>query len=63
MLKISFRRRQGWQLADTARRNENRTHWYRLIGMRRWALILMVADKNFVSEAEPPTLKETRNHG
>ncbi|MEO3869385.1 hypothetical protein ABGB18_11185 [Nonomuraea sp. B12E4] len=54
MLKIDLRRRQGWQLTNTARRNENRTHWYRLIGMRRWALILLVADKNFVSEAESP---------
>lgn len=62
MLKIDLRRRQGWQLAETARRNQNRTHWYRLIGMRRWALILMVADPNFTSEAEPPeTPKETTN--
>jgi hypothetical protein len=53
VLKIDLRRRQGWHLANTARRNENRSHWYRLIGMRRWALILMVADKNFASEAEP----------
>ncbi|MFD1546949.1 hypothetical protein [Nonomuraea guangzhouensis] len=53
MLKISFRKRQGWELTNAARRNENRSHWYRLIGARRWALILMVADENFVSEAEP----------
>lgn len=60
MLKISLRRRQGWELANTTRRNENRSHWYRLAGMRRWALILIVADKNFVSEAEPgPTSTET----
>lgn len=51
MLKISLRRRQGWELANTAHRNQNRSHWYRLMGMRRWALILMVADDNFVSEA------------
>jgi hypothetical protein len=51
MLKISLRKRQGWELANTARRHQNRSHWYRLIGMRRWALILMVADKNFTSEA------------
>jgi hypothetical protein len=51
MLKISFRRREGFELANTARRNQDRTHWYRLAGMRRWALVLMVADKNFVSEA------------
>lgn len=53
MLKISLRRRQGWELANTTRRNQNRSHWYRLAGMRRWALILIVADDNFVSEAEP----------
>ncbi|MEV0382339.1 hypothetical protein [Nonomuraea sp. NPDC050643] len=53
MLKIDLRRRQGFELANTARRNENRSHWYRLIGMRRWVLILMVADENFVSEADP----------
>lgn len=53
MLKISLRKRQGWELTNTARRNQNRTHWYRLAGMRRWALILMVADKNFVSETAP----------
>ncbi|MEU7831331.1 hypothetical protein [Nonomuraea sp. NPDC049129] len=53
MLKISLRKRQGWELANTARRNQNRSHWYRLIGMRRWALILMVADPDFVSEADP----------
>jgi hypothetical protein len=50
MLKISFRRREGFELASTARRNQNRTHWYRLAGMRRWTLVLMVADDNFVSE-------------
>ena len=55
MLKINLRRRQGYELTNTARRNERRSHWYRLIGMRRWALILMVADKGFVSEAEPDT--------
>jgi hypothetical protein len=68
VLKISFRRRQGFELTNTAQRNENRSHWYRLIGMRRWALILMVADDNFTSESEPsrPTPqdpKETPNHG
>ena len=51
MFKVSLRKRQGWELANTARRNQNRTHWYRLAGMRRWALILLVADKSFVSEA------------
>ena len=56
MLKISLRRRQGWELANTARRNQNRSHWYRLLGMRRWALILMVADKSFVSEADPSNI-------
>lgn len=50
MLKISFRRREGFELANTARRNQNRSHWYRLVGMRRWALVLMVADPSFVSE-------------
>jgi hypothetical protein len=68
VLKISLRRRQGFELANTARRNENRSHWYRLIGMRRWALILMVADANFVTEYAPsdpaPDLtEETTNHG
>lgn len=56
MLKINLRRRQGYELTNTARRNENRSHWYRLIGMRRWALILMVADKGFVSEADPSNI-------
>lgn len=51
MFTISFRRREGFELANTARRNQHRSHWYRLAGMRRWALVLMVADKNFVSEA------------
>lgn len=64
MLKISFRRRQGFQLTNTAQRNENRSHWYRLIGMRRWALILMVADDNFTSEwaPTPDTTEEIPNH-
>ena len=53
MLKIGLRERQGWELANAARRNQNRSHWYRLIGMRRWALILLVADESFVSEADP----------
>lgn len=50
MLKISLRRREGFDLTNTARRNQNRSHWYRLAGMRRWALILIVADDNFVTE-------------
>lgn len=53
MLKIDLRRRPGFHLANTARRNENRTHWCRLVGMRRWALILIVADDTFTSEADP----------
>lgn len=56
MFKISLRRRQGWELANTTRRNENRSHWYRLMGMRRWALILMVAEPDFVSEADPSNI-------
>lgn len=50
MLKISFRRREGFELANTAHLNQHRSHWYRLAGMRRWALILIVADDNFVRE-------------
>ena len=56
MLKISLRRQPGFELANTTRRNENRSHWYRLMGMRRWALILMVADPGFVSEADPSNI-------
>lgn len=54
MIKFSLRRRRGALLAESAARNASRSHWYRLLGMRRWALLLIVADPGFTEEYDPP---------
>lgn len=54
MLRISLRKRRGDLLAETAVRNAHRSHWYRLAGMRRWALVLVVADEGFTREYDRP---------